>query len=106
MPTAFSQSLRSLATERFSRTLLSWLPAVVLLGGWGAWFVLARVPVYEVTQTARLEVDRAAHPVAAPVAGRVVATSLVVNREVQAGDVLVALDADAQHCSSRSSASS
>jgi membrane fusion protein (multidrug efflux system) len=96
MPTAFSQTLRSLDRERFSRTLLGWLPAVVLLGGWGAWMGLARVPVYEVSQLARLEVDRAVHPVAAPLAGRVVATHLAVGREVQAGDVLVELDADAQ----------
>ena len=36
------------------------------------------------------------HPVATPVAGRVVATRLLVGQEVQAGEVLVELDADAQ----------
>jgi membrane fusion protein (multidrug efflux system) len=97
MPTAFSQTLRALDRERFSRTLLGWLPTVVLLGGWGAWMGLARVPVYEVSQLARLEVERAVHPLAAPLAGRVVATHLAVGREVQTGDVLVELDADAQH---------
>jgi pyruvate/2-oxoglutarate dehydrogenase complex dihydrolipoamide acyltransferase (E2) component len=96
MPTAFSQTLRALDRERFSLTLVGWLPAVVLLGGWGAWMSLAGVPVYEVSQLARLEVDRAVHPVAAPLAGRVVATHLAVGREVQAGDVLVELDANAQ----------
>ena len=96
MPTAFSQSLRSLAAERFSHALLGWLPAVALLGGWVAWFVVARVAVYEVTEMARLEVDRAVYPVAAPLAGRVVATHLAVGREVQAGDLLVELDAEAQ----------
>ena len=96
MPTAFSQSLRSLAAERFSHALLGWLPAVALLGGWVAWFVMARVAVYEVTEMARLEVDRAVYPVAAPLAGRVVATHLAVGREVQAGDLLVELDAEAQ----------
>jgi membrane fusion protein (multidrug efflux system) len=96
MPTAFSQTLRALDRERFGRTLLAWLPAVVLLGSWGAWMGLARVPVYEVSQLARLEVDRAVHPLAAPLAGRIVATHLAVGREVQAGDVLVELDADAQ----------
>jgi membrane fusion protein (multidrug efflux system) len=97
MPTAFSQTLRTLDRERFGRTLLAWLPAVVLLGGWGGWMGLARVPVYEVSQQARLEVDRAVHPLAAPLAGRVAATHLAVGREVQAGDVLVELDADAPH---------
>jgi membrane fusion protein (multidrug efflux system) len=68
----------------------------ILLGAWVTWCLLARIAVYAVTQTARLEVDRAVHPVAAPVAGRVVATRLLVGQEVQAGDVLVELDADAQ----------
>jgi membrane fusion protein (multidrug efflux system) len=68
----------------------------ILLGGWVAWGLLARIAVYAGTQTARLEVDRAMHPVATPVAGRVVATRLVVGQGIQAGDVLVELDADAQ----------
>jgi multidrug resistance efflux pump len=54
------------------------------------------VAVYAVTQHARLEVDRATHRVATPLAGRVAATRLVVGQEVQAGEVLVDLDADAQ----------
>jgi membrane fusion protein (multidrug efflux system) len=61
-----------------------------------AWGYLARVAVYEVTQTARLEVDRAAHPIATPLAGRVTATHLVVDQEVQEGEVLVELDVEAQ----------
>ena len=40
--------------------------------------------------------SQAAHPVEAPVAGRVVATHLVLGQEVQGGDVLVELDATAQ----------
>jgi multidrug resistance efflux pump len=55
----------------------------------------ARVAVYEVSQTARLEVDQAVHPIATPVAGRVVATHMVVGRAVQAGEVLAELDAEA-----------
>ena len=53
--------------------------------------------VYAVTENARLEVDRAAHPVATSVAGRVAVTHLVVGQEVQAGTILVELDAAAQH---------
>jgi multidrug resistance efflux pump len=96
MPTAFPQSLRALDAEQRSHALVGWLPAVALLGAWVAWVVLARVAVYEVTEMARLEVDRAVYPVAAPHAGRVVATHLVMGREVQAGEVLVELDAEAQ----------
>jgi membrane fusion protein (multidrug efflux system) len=41
--------------------------------------------------------SQAAHPVEAPVAGRVVATHLVLGQEVQGGEVLVELEATAQH---------
>src|SRR5207245_347264 len=81
--------------EGFGRSLAGLLSAALLLGGWGAWFLLSRVAVYEVTRNARLEVDRAAHPIATPVAGRVAMTHLVVGQEVQAGEVLVELDAEA-----------
>jgi multidrug resistance efflux pump len=96
VPTAFSRSMRSLAADGFGRSLVGLLSATLLLGGWGAWFLLSRVAVYEVTQSARLEVDRAAYPLATPVAGRVAVTRLVVGQEVQAGEVLVELDAEAQ----------
>jgi membrane fusion protein (multidrug efflux system) len=89
--------MHALAVDGFSRSLAGMLLAVALLGGWTAWFVLSRVAVYEVTQTARLEVGRAAHSVEAPVAGRVVMTHLTIGQEVEAGAVLVELDAEAQH---------
>ena len=59
MPIAFSRSMRSLDADGFGRVLAGVLSAVLLLGGWGAWYVLSRVAVYKVTQNARLEVDRA-----------------------------------------------
>src|SRR5215813_743158 len=95
MATAFTQSMRSLEADRGRWALASLSVLLVLLSGWGAWFVFARVALYEVTRTARLEVDQAVHPIATPVAGRIVATHLVVGRDVQAGEVLVELDAAA-----------
>jgi multidrug resistance efflux pump len=53
-------------------------------------------PLYEVTEAARLEVGHEAHALQAPVAGRVMATRLVLNTDVQAGDVLVELDAEGE----------
>ena len=84
MAVAFAQSMRALAADRGRWSLTGLLMVCALLGGWGAWFVGARVAVYEVTPTARLEVDQAVHPIATPVAGRIVATYLVVGRAVQA----------------------
>ena len=86
MPTAFSQTLRVLDRERFGRTLLGWLPAVVLLVGWGAWMGLARVPVYEVSQLARLEVVCAVSPIETSMDGCVAAIHLTLALEVQVGE--------------------
>jgi multidrug resistance efflux pump len=96
MAVEFSRSMRALAADAGRRSLVGLLLAAGLLGAWGAWFFLARVATYEVSETARLEADRAVHPVEAPVAGRIVATRLVLSQEVQAGDVLVELDTKAQ----------
>src|SRR5215470_1016606 len=95
MAVAFAQSMRALAADRGRWSIPGLVLVLVLLSGWGAWFVGARVTVYAVTPTARLEVDQAGHPIAAPLAGRIVTTHLVVGREVQAREVLVELDAEA-----------
>lgn len=92
----FPHSLRTLAADGFRRSLWGYILVAIFLGGWGAWFLRARVAVYAVTEAARLEIAQAAHPIAAPVAGRVALTHLVVGQEVQAGAVLVELEADAQ----------
>ena len=88
--------MHALAIDGFRRSRLGTLLVAALLGSWAAWFVLARVVLYEVSATARLEVDQAAHLVEAQVAGRVKATHLVLGQEVQVGDMLVELEADAQ----------
>ncbi len=88
--------MRALEVDGCSRSVAGLLLSIALLGGWVAWGCLARVAVYEVTQSARLEVDRAVHPIATPLAGRVAATHLVVDQEVQVGEVLVELDVEAQ----------
>src|SRR3712207_4487833 len=96
MATPFSRTMHSLAADRFRLSLLGILLVAALLGAWATWFLLARVTLYEVSTTARLEVSDAVHPVEAQAAGRVQATHLLLGREVQAGDVLVELEAEAQ----------
>lgn len=100
MATPFAHSLRALEADSGHRTLVGCLIATLLLGGWLAWGLLARIAVYVVTPTARLEAAGAVHPVAAPVAGQVVATYLAVGRLVQVGEVLVELDTTAQRLQS------
>jgi len=96
MSTTFSRSMRSLNADSFRRSILGLLLVAVLLAAGVAWFFLARVMLCEVTDTARLEVVRAVHPVEAAITGRVAATHAVLGQEVQVGDVLVELDTRAE----------
>lgn len=96
MPSPFFRSERFLESETFKRGTWGLLIAAVLLGLWIAWFLRAQVAVYAVSETADLEVDRAAHPVESQYSGRVVTSTLALDRVVQEGEVLVELDADMQ----------
>lgn len=99
MSAAFSRSMRSLALDSSRPSMYALLFVAALLAAWVGWFLLARITVYEVSQSARLEVDQAAHPIAAQSEGRVVASYLELGREVQPGDVLVELEAEAERLS-------
>lgn len=96
MATPFSRTFRALETDSFRGSVLALVGVIALLGGWLAWFFLAKVARYEVTDTARLEVDQESHPVQSPVLARVVSSNLALGKDVQAGDVLVELDANAE----------
>jgi membrane fusion protein (multidrug efflux system) len=91
MSTPFSRTLRSLEADRHPRSKSSVALALLLLA-WGVWFFLGRITVYEVSQTARLEVQYAVHPVAALVTGKVSSSRLTIGRRVNVGDLLVELD--------------
>jgi membrane fusion protein (multidrug efflux system) len=71
--------------------------AMLLLAAWIVWLVGSRIAVYAVSESARIEVDRASFPVQAPVAGRIVASPMRMGQSVEAGDVLVELDVRAQN---------
>src|SRR5215216_2685852 len=94
MGLSFSSSMRSLANDKFSPSFLVVVVAVTILGVWIAWLVMARVSVYEISDSARIEVDTSLYPIAVPVSGRVMTTYLAVGREVQAGDLLIEFEAE------------
>lgn len=97
MSSPFSRSLRALESERHG-----WRAAAVaatLLLGWGAWFGLAQLPLYETSTSARVEATAATHPVDARMAGRAVRVHLSVGAPVRTGDVLLELEADAERLS-------
>jgi membrane fusion protein (multidrug efflux system) len=94
---SFSRSQQRLRTDQ-PRLNLAFLILTLTVGAlWLSWFVLARISLYTTTASARLEVDRERHPVGAPVGGRVVSLSVLVGKQVAAGDVLLELDAVAEH---------
>ncbi|MBL8726882.1 MAG: HlyD family efflux transporter periplasmic adaptor subunit [Planctomycetes bacterium] len=94
MPHPFPRSSRRLNLE--SRSGSWWLPLTLatLLLVWLLWAALARVTIYAVSDSARLEVLQAACPVETSLAGSVAVTRIVLDASVQAGDVLVELDAE------------
>lgn len=96
MSIAFSRTLRSLEADRFGASALVLAGAALVLTAWLLWALVARVGVWESSNQARLEVESAPHPVAAPASGRVVKTLLDLDRQVLAGDVLVELEAEDQ----------
>lgn len=73
--------------------------ALAITAGWLAWFVFAQVAVYEVSTAARVEFQSGAaggHPLDAPVEGLIVMIDIAVGQEVQAGDILLEMDATSQ----------
>ena len=94
MPATFSRTMRAVQSRGRSGRVFE-LALLALFVGWLSWFFFADVAVHEVSAKARLEVQSAPHPVAAPLAGRVVETRLAIGRAVSCGDVLMFLDAEA-----------
>ncbi|MBZ4418454.1 HlyD family efflux transporter periplasmic adaptor subunit [Myxococcus sp. RHSTA-1-4] len=96
MPANFSHSLRALDEDGFRRP--GWALALVALltCTWLVWLVCSRVTVYEVSENARLEVDKAVFPVEAQVDGRVITSRLDIGRHVEKGEVLLELDSSGQ----------
>jgi membrane fusion protein (multidrug efflux system) len=96
MTSPFPRTAHALAGQSSLGARLTLVTSIELLAAWGSWFAFATVPVYEASEHARLEVQRASHPVDAPYAGRVTAVHLTLDAPVVEGDVLVELDADAE----------
>jgi multidrug resistance efflux pump len=93
MPVPFPRCTQALASERDGRSALTLVFAAAVFVSGVAWSILARVTVFETTESARVEAVPGAHVVQAQVSGRVVKTQLMLGKQVQAGDVLIELDA-------------
>jgi membrane fusion protein (multidrug efflux system) len=93
MAGSFTQTTRSLDAERARGGGLAIAALALFAAGWAAWMALARVPLHQTSTRARLEVWPAPSRVEAPLGGRVASVDLAVGKRVQAGEVLVTLDA-------------
>jgi membrane fusion protein (multidrug efflux system) len=97
MPSSFFRAERFLESDHWGRHRAGLIIGLGLLGLWSLWFFLARTSIHAVSDAAELEVDQQAHPLEVPLAGRVVATHLILGQQVEAGEALVELDAESQH---------
>jgi membrane fusion protein (multidrug efflux system) len=96
LPAQFFATTRSLANDGPRPALLVWLCAVLLLVLWLGWCVFGSVALYETSSHARLGVGSRPHVLGAAVAGRVVSSAPPLGQRVEAGAVLVELDAGAE----------
>jgi multidrug resistance efflux pump len=101
MDTAFLRTLRSLDDDGRRRSLGGMAVIVFLLAAWSGWFFFAPVTRFEVTDAARVEIDQASYPIQSETSGRVRVSRLEMGRDVQAGDVLLELDANPEQLVAR-----
>lgn len=94
MGSPFSSSMRSIANDKFSPSLVVIIIAMIILGAWAAWLFLARISVYEMSDSGRIEVDTSLYPIGSPISGKVTAIHLAVGQEVQKGDLLVEFESE------------
>jgi len=92
MSSPFVHTLRSIEVDGARGSQVLALLALLLLGAWLSWLVLAPIPVTEVSEDARVQVDAAGHELAVAIEGRVLGVRGTVGEAVVAGDVIVELD--------------
>src|SRR5262245_42859654 len=91
-PTPFARTLRAIESDGLGRSRLGIAIGAVLLIAWALWLSFARITLYESSKSARLEVERAVHPLEVTIEGRVIASNLALDRVVEEGEVLIQLD--------------
>ena len=97
MPVPFSGTTRALRADRGRGAFALQLTGAAAVAAWAGWMATARLTLHEMSVAARVEADRAVHPVDAASGGRVAAApGLRLDAAVRAGDVLVVLDAGAE----------
>ncbi|MBV9758976.1 MAG: HlyD family efflux transporter periplasmic adaptor subunit [Acidobacteriaceae bacterium] len=99
MANTFHRVNQSLRADNGVVSSISLLVAALILASWLAWALHSRITRYEVSDSARLEVDRAAYPIQAGVSGRLAVSHLVLEKEVRAGEILAEIDSTPERLS-------
>jgi membrane fusion protein (multidrug efflux system) len=92
MPNAFQRTMRSFEADSFRAHGVVLVVAMAILASWFAWSLLARVSIFQLASSGRIESVRAVHLVESPVAGQVVRAPRHLGDAVEQGDLLVELD--------------
>lgn len=92
MASPFAHTLRSLEVDGSRAARLLAVLALLLLAAWLTWLARARVPIHEISEDARVQVDAAGHELTAAIEGRVLAVRAAVGDQVEAGAILLELD--------------
>ncbi len=99
MANNFYRVEQSLRADSGIKSIAALLIALTIGGAWLVWAWQARISRYELSESARLELDGAAYPIQANASGELAGSSLVLGKEVHAGDVLAKLDDNDQRLS-------
>ena len=99
MKSTFPRVHQALRADRALRSNLFLTLALILGAAWLAWAFGTHLTRYEVSDSARLEIDSAPFPIQAGASGKLAASYLTLGREVRAGDVLAELDSQAERLS-------
>jgi multidrug resistance efflux pump len=93
-PTAFSKTYAALLAERGRSNSLTLVATLLALGAWTWWAIKSELTLYEVSTSARVELDSATYPIQSPFVGKIVRTNLSVGKDVKLGDILVEIDSE------------
>lgn len=93
---SFQQVNQSLRADRGLASTIGLFVAVILITAWIFWALTSRITRYEMSDSARLEVDAADYPVEASSSGRLIISYLTLGKEVHTGDVLAELDSTSE----------
>jgi multidrug resistance efflux pump len=96
MANSFHRVAHSLRADRALTSTAALAVGLVLASGWLVWALKTPITRYETSESARLEVNGSAYPLQANISGRVTGSSLVLGKEVSAGEILAELDSSAE----------